>query len=263
MHKGEHSNIPHPPPEDEHQPSHTKPIPDTGWKGLLPSQKGGDDEPDFLNKPPYTWKSEGNKFVPKYTANDLNGKGETQLSVPVLYVHRQCWCGNVAFEFHGDPVDAKHCHCHQCQALHGAPFQWAVIFPKTSVRLVKNEDDSLHFFSTERKCGIHYVPCKVSCDQCRSPLFDEGRNAVLAYPGSFKFKDRKVPQDFQPTAHIFYSQRVMEIADGIPKWSGHKGKSELLQEMSMDEGIMPKYKRKPVPKDEEFDDTAGKKARLE
>ncbi len=146
---------------------------------------------------------------------------------------------------------------------------------QTSVRLVKNEDDSLHFFSTERKCGIHYVPCKVlhilqvipfpvahglctnaqvSCDQCRSPLFDEGRNAVLAYPGSFKFKDRKVPQDFQPTAHIFYSQRyaqlhltlvraapdlcdrVMEIADGIPKWSGHKGKSELLQELSMDKG---------------------------
>ncbi len=68
MHKGEHSGIPHPPPEDQHQPSHTKPIPDTGWKGPLPSQKGGDDEPDFLNKPPYTWKSEGDKFVPKYTA---------------------------------------------------------------------------------------------------------------------------------------------------------------------------------------------------
>lgn len=48
---------------------------------------------------------------------------------------------------------------------------------------------------------------KVSCDVCRSPIFDEGRNAVLAYPGSFKFQDGKVPLDFQPTAHIFYSER--------------------------------------------------------
>ncbi|KAI0682844.1 Mss4-like protein [Cytidiella melzeri] len=223
MHKGEHFTIPHPPPQDQQQ-NKSKPIPETGWNAPVPSKDGGADEPDFMNKPPYTWKSEGNKFVAAYTT--------------------QCWCGNVAFEFHGSPLDAKHCHCRQCQALHGAPFQWAVIFPKTSVRLIKNKDDSLHFFSTEKKQDVHYVPCKVSCDQCRSPLFDEGRNTVLAYPGSFKFKNKKVPADFQPTSHIFYGQRVMDVPDGIPKWSGHKAQSELLQEMSMDEGTMPKYKGK-------------------
>jgi len=36
----------------------------------------------------------------------------------------------------------------------------------------------------------------------------------------------------------------MEVPDGIPKWSGHKGDSELLQELTEDEGIMPKYKGK-------------------
>ena len=117
--------------------------------------------------------------------------------------------------------------------------------------MVKNEDNSLHFFSTQRRQGLHDVPCKVhiapspgksihrltyiskvSCDQCRSPLFDEGRNTVLAYPSSFKFPNRKVPLDFQPTAHIFYSERVMDIVDGVPKWSGHKGQSELLPELT-------------------------------
>lgn len=67
IHAGEHSAIPHPPPEDEHK-REDKPIPDTGWTGPLPSKDGGDGEPDFLNKPPYTWTSEGGKFVPKYTA---------------------------------------------------------------------------------------------------------------------------------------------------------------------------------------------------
>lgn len=107
---------------------------------------------------------------------------------------------------------------------------------QTSVRLRRNKDDSLHFFSTEAIAGEHNVPCKVSCNVCRSPLLDEGRNTVLAYPSSFNFPDHKVPLDFQPTAHIFYSQRVMEVPDGVPKWSGHKGESELLQELTAQEG---------------------------
>jgi len=111
--------------------------------------------------------------------------------------------------------------------------------------MVKNTNNSLHFFSTEDLTGVHSVPCKVSCNVCRSPLFDEGRNTVLAYPSSFKFPDHKVPLDFQPTAHIFYSERVMEIPDGVPKWAGHKGESELLQELTEEEGTMPKYKGKP------------------
>jgi len=227
LHKGKHSYIPHPPPADRPEKETYKPFPDTGWRGEpeLPSSNGGDGEQDFLGKPPYEWTSEGALFKPKYRA--------------------QCWCGNVAFEFHGDPVDAKHCHCRQCQHLHGAPFQWAVIFPKTAVRMVKNIDKSLHFFSTEKRIGEHYVPCKVSCDVCRSPIFDEGRNTVLAYPGSFVFEQGHIPLDFQPTAHIFYKERVMEVPDGIPKWSGHKGSSELMQELTDDQGKMPKYKGKP------------------
>jgi hypothetical protein len=137
----------------------------------------------------------------------------------------------VAFELHGDPLDAKHCHCKQCQRLHGAPFQWAVLFAKTACRIVRNEHNALHFFSTQTKTDAHNVPCKVSCDRCRAPLFDEGRNMVLVYPSTIRFEGGHVPLDFQPTAHIFYAERVMDVADGIPKWAGHKGDSELLEEV--------------------------------
>ncbi|EIN09844.1 hypothetical protein PUNSTDRAFT_66341 [Punctularia strigosozonata HHB-11173 SS5] len=186
MEEGEASTIPHPPEEDHPDQKRGKSsFPYTGWDGPIPSQAGGDREPDWMNKPPYKWDSK--EFVPKFRS--------------------ECWCGDVAFEINGDPLDAKHCHCRQCQRLHGAPFQWAVIFPKTSVRLVKNDHNALHCFSTEKRTGEHYVPCKVSCDNCRSPLFDEGRNTVLVYPSSIQFEDNKVPKNFMPTAHIFYSQR--------------------------------------------------------
>ncbi|TFY80661.1 hypothetical protein EWM64_g3354 [Hericium alpestre] len=194
------ANIVHPPPQDHpalNVPNNQRPIPDTGWRGQpsVPSSAGGDSEKNFMRKPPYFWKGEPGMFIPKYTST--------------------CWCSKVKFQFHGEPLDTKHCHCTQCQTLHGAPFQWAVIFPKTSVRLVKNDNDSLHFYSTETRTSTHYVPCKVSCDNCRAPLFDEGRNTVLAYPSSFHFPPCGVPLSFQPTAHIFYGQRVMDVIDGI------------------------------------------------
>lgn len=77
----------------------------------------------------------------------------------------------VEFEYHGDPIDAKHCHCTQCQRLHGAPFQWAALFHKTSVRLAKHCDPlHLDFFSTQEGHSEHSVPCKISCRNCRSPM---------------------------------------------------------------------------------------------
>ncbi|KAH7925815.1 hypothetical protein BV22DRAFT_1010427, partial [Leucogyrophana mollusca] len=80
---------------------------------------------------------------------------------------------------------------------------------KISIRLLRNENDSLHCFSTQTRKAAHNVPCKVSCNTCRSPLFDEGRRTVLAYPSSFRFKPAKSRHhDQDPTCHIFYGQRV-------------------------------------------------------
>lgn len=77
----------------------------------------------------------------------------------------------VEFEYHGDPIDAKHCHCTQCQRLDGAPFQWAALFHKTSVRLAQHCDLlQLDFFSTQQRHSEHSVPCKISCRNCRSPM---------------------------------------------------------------------------------------------
>ena len=51
----------------------------------------------------------------------------------------------------------------------------------------------------------------------------------LAFPVLFDFNTPSlVPEAFKPTCHIFYSMRVMEIVDGLPKWSGHKDTSTLL-----------------------------------
>ena len=133
----------------------------------------------------------------------------------------------MSFEVCTDPVNAKICHCHQCQALHGAPFQWAVIFRKTDVRFVSGIDD-LHFYNSELDKAEHVTPCKLSCQRCRSPIADEGQRMFLAFGPLFDFgHPPRVPVAFQPTCHIFYSVRVIDVDDGKPKYVGHEGTSPL------------------------------------
>ena len=130
---GELSAVPPPFPEDHHVNSGIKPVSNAGCEGPVPSKKGGDSEYDFMNKPPYNWKSGSDKFVPKYATWVLATSQDPTSSQTIVSPNGECWCGSVAFEIRGDPVDAKPCHCRWCLYLRGAPFQWAVIFPEVSM----------------------------------------------------------------------------------------------------------------------------------
>jgi len=145
-------------------------------------------------------------FVPKYSAS--------------------CHCGAVQYQVRADPLDAKICHCRACQKLHGAPMQWAAIFHKHDVRLVEGMEH-LRFYNSEIDKWDRILPCKVSCGTCGTLIADEGRRMWLAFPTLFDFGG-KVPDSFKPSCHIFYGARVMDMNDGVPKWSGHKNYSTLL-----------------------------------
>jgi hypothetical protein len=139
-----------------------------------------------------------------------------------------CYCKAVQMEVRADPVDAKICHCRTCQSLHGAPMQWAAIFHKHDVRITKGID-CLKFFNTEQTINERILPCKMSCSLCGTPIADEGRRMWLAFPSLFEFGfPLEVTKAFMPSCHIFYGSRVIDIDDDLPKWSGHKNKSERM-----------------------------------
>ena len=137
-----------------------------------------------------------------------------------------CHCDAVHYEVTAEPVDAKICHCIACQKLHGAPMQWAVIFHKQDVHITKGLEN-LRYYNSELNQQLKILPCKVSCSLCGTLIADEGRNMWMAFPSLFDFK-AKIPDSFQPSCHIFYAARIMDINDNLPKWSGHKNRSELL-----------------------------------
>jgi len=151
---------------------------------------------------------EDTAFIPKYRA--------------------ECFCGRVRYDVSADPVDSKLCHCRACQTLHGAPMQWAVIFHKHHVRFTAGLN-CVRFFNSEQGKNDRILPCKVSCNQCGTPIADEGRRMWLAFPTLFDFRQvTETPDSFKPNCHIFYSQRAIDICDNLPKWSGHKDYSTRL-----------------------------------
>ena len=106
--------------------------------------------------------------------------------------------------------------------------QWAAIFFKRDVRITAGVD-RLHFYNSARQRRARDLPCKVACALCGTLIADEGRNMWLAFPTLFDFgSPPRVPEVFQPTCHIFYAMRVMDVADALPKWSGHKDQSMQL-----------------------------------
>ncbi|WVQ62308.1 uncharacterized protein L199_000447 [Kwoniella botswanensis] len=177
-----------------------------------------------------------------------------------------CWCGKVAFVYNDDPAGSKICHCEDCQRLHGAPYQHSCIFHKKNVRLDSDADSKwIGFLSAHGE--VHPLsstptplPRKISCRACGSPLMDEGRNMIMAFPPAFEWtrthkevkqskeqnKDgnhgeegdsgkgaRKVqgfPSELKADCHIFYERRCVDVKDGLPKWRGHKEKSDLMKD---------------------------------
>ena len=106
--------------------------------------------------------------------------------------------------------------------------QWAAIFHKQDVNLVAGAE-RLRFYNSELRSIGRTLPCKVRCGECGTPIADDGRTMWLAFPTLFDFgSPRVVPAAFKPTCHIFYGSRVVDVDDGLPKWSGHKGSSMLL-----------------------------------
>ena len=140
----------------------------------------------------------------------------------------RCHCGAVRYEVDADPVDAKICHCRECQRLHGAPMQWAAIFEKGNVRFTAGAE-ALRFYSSELGRFERRQPCKVSCAHCGTLIADEGRRMWLAFPELFDFGlPPVVPEAFRPSCHIFYESRLVDVADDLPKWAGHNNRSPLL-----------------------------------
>ncbi|KAE9377466.1 hypothetical protein N431DRAFT_527355 [Stipitochalara longipes BDJ] len=106
-----------------------------------------------------------------------------------------------------------------CLPALGALLGWTSIFEKTDVNFT-NGHHELVWYDSQEKTTRHKLPCKVSCAYFRTPIMDEGNNKLLLYPILIKFRNEKDMENFAASCHMFYSQRVVDINEQLPKWPG-------------------------------------------
>jgi len=53
---------------------------------------------------------------------------------------------------------------------------------------------------------------------------------ILLFPSLIHLKTDEHKAFFKPRCHMFYGQRVMDIPDGLPKWSGINDSSDLIED---------------------------------
>ena len=110
-------------------------------------------------------------------------------------IHKgRCACGQVRFEARGEPYRVGVCHCGICRRVHGAPFNFYVVFPRDAVTI---SGEVSVFHSSEH--GRRYA-----CSSCQTPVYShyDHPDEIDLYPGAFD-----EPGLFQPTYELWTSRR--------------------------------------------------------
>ncbi len=121
----------------------------------------------------------------------------------------KCFCGAVSAVAKGAPVLQAYCHCTSCRRWSGQPVTACVLWPQDCVEFTSGADKLYRFSITDHPEGG-----KFSCSKCGGAVctFVPGPRLYDIFGG--------VLEDFPfaPTLHINYGERVLPIADGLPKF---------------------------------------------
>ena len=118
----------------------------------------------------------------------------------------QCRCGAIKLELTGEPVAQFYCHCDDCQAVHGAAYLPAVVYMRTSTRLIAGEPVTWKLKTTAR----------ATCAQCGTRMFaDPAQGDARGIPALL------LPQGmFKPTFHAHCQHTLLPIQDSLPHFKG-------------------------------------------
>jgi hypothetical protein len=130
-----------------------------------------------------------------------------------------CFCGAVAIEVIGAPLEAGYCHCSSCRTYSGAPFVAFTLWRAEDVRVKRGAEFLGGFAKTE-------MSHRRFCSRC-------GGKVMAEHPG---LNCTDVPAallpslTFAPTVHLNYAEAVLPVRDGLLKlrdFPAHAGGSGI------------------------------------
>jgi hypothetical protein len=137
----------------------------------------------------------------------------------------ECFCGTVKIEVSGEPQSMAYCHCNSCRSWSGSPVHASTMWSADAVKVVAGAEHVRTFQKTPKS-----ISHRQSCAKC-------GGHLMISHPdfGMFDVLAATLPTlKFVPSVHVNYSESVLPIRDGLPKFRDFPaefgGSGELIPE---------------------------------
>lgn len=117
-----------------------------------------------------------------------------------------------AFALQGDPAARAHCHCEACRDFYGTAVLSATAWHAQALRMVRGE--VANFAHPLRQMS------RTFCVRCGETLFGTNRLGMRVVPNSLAARAAGgvLPSGWQPSMHLFYRHRVIDIDDSLVKY---------------------------------------------
>ena len=120
----------------------------------------------------------------------------------------KCFCGAVSVEATGEPQVMGYCHCASCRSWSAAPVNAFTLWAADTVTVTGGEEHLATYNKTE-------MSFRRFCSIC-------GGHVITGHPtfGMVDVYAATIPTlAFAPQLHVFYSEKVLKMADGLPKYA--------------------------------------------
>lgn len=123
----------------------------------------------------------------------------------------QCICGAVNWKVDGNPVAQFYCHCESCRKANSSPVVEIALFTTDNISI--NGETSIFSVSKQPHSAVRH-----SCSVCGSRVLNipGGKNSSHLR-GIFPALCNSTGW-FQPSLHLFYPERRIDIEDSLPKF---------------------------------------------
>jgi len=125
-----------------------------------------------------------------------------------------CECKAVQAKLVGEPIVHACCHCTDCRELLDIPFHSVTAWKADSLTFVSGKDHVVVYQHPTLNMQKHF------CATCGEVLFNtNGMDwRVVSQLLVAKCNAGDLPEELRSDKHFFYEQRVVDIADELPKY---------------------------------------------
>jgi len=134
----------------------------------------------------------------------------------------ECDCGAVKFVCDGEPLFTQYCHCNKCREIAASStrnadksgYGYTAAYLLSHFNIISGADN----LDQIPKTSANHLLCKnCHCLIYGISLDPDKQSGIGINANNFSFRET-MPESFKPVRHVWYSNRIIDFNDALPKY---------------------------------------------